>query len=638
VEIEERQGSFTGSAREWITLNDSALFEIGVEIDPGNLFAGQMACLRGGDPQPLQIMRECLLRGRENLREIYPAPRKLLQFPMELDDVWVWFEDPFLAERFRAPYEDTWFPCETGRECFQVDVAYYSGDDIIYQEVWQPGFGRSLLDVSVDSLEVYDDTGTFIGYYQYQVLIQAAGDWFHSISNPADWNFYPLVPGDKRLYRKLTISLGDTLEDLVMRWTGIPQTMPNELSYYPSYFTSTQEPWLQTDFQRIDPFTGMVFQSLGEPDNTCANGDVLHMAQQAATDTIHWWNCIGTFGEQISYDSPDGEVWGVYKQGEWGQTDSLLLREREGLVQQRSELWGISTELELIGSELDGQLSGTWRNLDFYPLNIGDRWQYEREYLLHGADSTEFTDYPMHTIVGDTVLPNDQHYYIKTIEHSLGTDTVFMRMDSLDQKVWIHDPDSACPNREQDPFWFPGDSTEDYSWEGCGPVDRTALVHTEDSLSFSYVGVVADSYTFTRGLGISSRYYYQEGWPVLYETWTLLAAEINGEEWGSWVGINDDQRLCVEGFALGSAYPNPFNGNVIIPFQVPEDTRDASIRIYNLNGQLVREYDLSDYPNHSLRWDALDAQGIAVPSGVYLIQIQSDYRPVTIVQKLVYLK
>ena len=75
--------------------------------------------------------------------------------------------------------------------------------------------------------------------------------------------------------------------------------------------------------------------------------------------------------------------------------------------------------------------------------------------------------------------------------------------------------------------------------------------------------------------------------------------------------------------ALLANYPNPFNPETWIPYQLAEST-DVSIAIYAANGQRVRVLTLGHQPvgiyeakHRAAYWDGKNAQGESVASGVY---------------------
>ncbi len=99
--------------------------------------------------------------------------------------------------------------------------------------------------------------------------------------------------------------------------------------------------------------------------------------------------------------------------------------------------------------------------------------------------------------------------------------------------------------------------------------------------------------------------------------------------------------------ALLQNFPNPFNPETWIPYQLSDDS-PVLIRIYDVRGQIVRIFDLGHreagyYLNTSLsgmsqaaHWDGKDATGQAVSSGIYFYQLLaggfSDMRKMVILK------
>lgn len=79
-----------------------------------------------------------------------------------------------------------------------------------------------------------------------------------------------------------------------------------------------------------------------------------------------------------------------------------------------------------------------------------------------------------------------------------------------------------------------------------------------------------------------------------------------------------------ESYALLPNFPNPFNPNTEIPYQLPE-AEDVSIRIYNLQGQFIRDLQKGrqEAGHYSLSWNGKDASGQMVPSSVYLFKMKA---------------
>ena len=89
-------------------------------------------------------------------------------------------------------------------------------------------------------------------------------------------------------------------------------------------------------------------------------------------------------------------------------------------------------------------------------------------------------------------------------------------------------------------------------------------------------------------------------------------------------------------------YPNPFNPETWIPYQLANDT-DVQISIYDINGALVRQLDLGHqragyYTNRSRAayWDGRNEFGEQVATGIYFYQLQAGSE--SFLRKMVILK
>ncbi|UCE07155.1 MAG: T9SS type A sorting domain-containing protein, partial [bacterium] len=78
-------------------------------------------------------------------------------------------------------------------------------------------------------------------------------------------------------------------------------------------------------------------------------------------------------------------------------------------------------------------------------------------------------------------------------------------------------------------------------------------------------------------------------------------------------------------YVLYNNYPNPFNSQTIIKYQLPRAT-DVKIVIYNLRGQQIKT--LIDKRHqagtYEIIWDGLDFQGLPVTSGIYFYALITD--------------
>jgi hypothetical protein len=92
---------------------------------------------------------------------------------------------------------------------------------------------------------------------------------------------------------------------------------------------------------------------------------------------------------------------------------------------------------------------------------------------------------------------------------------------------------------------------------------------------------------------------------------------LNLTETGEWV--QNDLASPVQ------CYPNPFNDQTVIRFQVPE-TSGVRLRIYDSLGRevvsLIEEEKLQGM--HQIPWNGRDEEGRIVPSGVYFYRLSTS--------------
>jgi predicted outer membrane repeat protein len=89
---------------------------------------------------------------------------------------------------------------------------------------------------------------------------------------------------------------------------------------------------------------------------------------------------------------------------------------------------------------------------------------------------------------------------------------------------------------------------------------------------------------------------------------------------------------------LHSAYPNPFNPQTTIQFDVPVASQ-VNLQIYNAQGQLVRTLanNQKEAGHHRVIWNGKDEQGKSVESGLYFYKLTvdnkySDVKPMTLLK------
>jgi hypothetical protein len=89
------------------------------------------------------------------------------------------------------------------------------------------------------------------------------------------------------------------------------------------------------------------------------------------------------------------------------------------------------------------------------------------------------------------------------------------------------------------------------------------------------------------------------------------------------VGV-DERPEIPHRFAVLQNYPNPFNGRTELSFELAEEA-DVALSIFDISGRRISS---AAYPGmaagaHTILWDSKSAEGIELPSGIYLYKIQA---------------
>ena len=101
--------------------------------------------------------------------------------------------------------------------------------------------------------------------------------------------------------------------------------------------------------------------------------------------------------------------------------------------------------------------------------------------------------------------------------------------------------------------------------------------------------------------------------------------------------------MIPEETVLLANYPNPFNPETWIPYQLAKPQREVVITIYDTRGSVIRQLDLGHQREgyytsrgRAAYWDGRNDVGERVASGIYFYQLQADN--VSLLRKMVILK
>ena len=269
--------------------------------------------------------------------------------------------------------------------------------------------------------------------------------------------------------------------------------------------------------------------------------------------------------------------------------------------------------------------------LGFYPLHIGDLWQFHYHYSSYvgGGPCSLLTHSSYHTeeVLGDTVLPTGLPYKIVASQIPFDQPLRYLRVDTPTANVYQY-MDFPSPSeflvdslRATTGSWFIRQGLQ----VECVEVDTATVFGILTILKHFRVHYVpfGEDYTLTYGFGRTQNIKYQEdpcyfGTPdSLYSD--LVFARIDSQEFGSLVSVGGRNNLFPSSAKLFQNYPNPFNPSTTIEFSLPR-SEFVTLAIFNVLGERVATLVSQNISAgfHMLTWRAR-----GFPSGIYFYRLQS---------------
>ncbi|MDZ7363850.1 MAG: T9SS type A sorting domain-containing protein [candidate division KSB1 bacterium] len=165
-----------------------------------------------------------------------------------------------------------------------------------------------------------------------------------------------------------------------------------------------------------------------------------------------------------------------------------------------------------------------------------------------------------------------------------------------------------------------------FTWQRTGPtiVEQYQFQLASDSLMTT---IVKDTTTTNTALTISARG-LQQG----FYWWRVRGRNANG--WGLYSRRNSfvfitptsvtSPAMTVTDFHLEQNFPNPFNPETAIKYELPKPA-EVKLDIYDLQGRQVRTLVNQRQPagRYTITWNGRNEQGEALASGVYLYQLRA---------------
>ena len=262
--------------------------------------------------------------------------------------------------------------------------------------------------------------------------------------------------------------------------------------------------------------------------------------------------------------------------------------------------------VNLLFSQID-----TLDALRYYPLAVGNKWQYAQyDYLGN------FERYSTTEIVGDTILPNGYRYFVSSNNRYLRIDTsevavyfysIHFGFDTLEFKLGITEVDTT-------PSYL-GIMNDFFTGNGCAG----QISYTTPYKFYEYFWLDEyHQYKLSKDIGLSFTRYAYFIQPWCYVERLLIGAKIGDQVYGQFVGIELEEKN-IAAYKLYQNYPNPFNATTTIPYEVKHSGK-VKISIYDIGGNLKKIL-LDRYQEvgqYSIKWNALGFN-----SGIYMYKIET---------------
>ncbi len=254
----------------------------------------------------------------------------------------------------------------------------------------------------------------------------------------------------------------------------------------------------------------------------------------------------------------------------------------------------------------------------FFPHNVGDRWDYQD--LNSGQIFTII-------LTRDSIGADGSHnlFYNNSLDPAY-------RIDTLSNVFWA--PEQPYGNWLL--YKLTADSGEAWCYDPPVPPCNWAYVHGVDSTVVFGRRTVVKTFCYDPAPpGGGGWCWFAErrlasGFGLIYE-WRmqnniiyLRGCIIAGDTFGIVTSVVDQiGNEIPASFYLHPNYPNPFNVETIINYQIPVDNY-VTLKVYNVLGQeattLVDGYKEAGY--HSVSFNAVSTRG-GFPSGIYFYRLQA---------------
>lgn len=270
--------------------------------------------------------------------------------------------------------------------------------------------------------------------------------------------------------------------------------------------------------------------------------------------------------------------------------------------------------------------------IDFFPLEIGNRWEYD---VFSGNVDTGdvFIE-----VIGDTVLANGVQYFIVSEDDNI----TFLRITDSLQVVEFN------PSFEKEFLLYKLDVPVGEFWERedlSGETFFTTLVSIHDTTILGKTTKIMELHTGPEPFSNLFETYLANGLGCVNSSGENITTQLKGAIIsGVRYGIITEAELAEyttdrvnKDPVLLEIYPNPFNSYTTIRYILSYHA-NISIEVRNTHGKPVRTLFRGPQGKgtYSVSWDGRNEEGLEVSSGLYFLVFRCKRHD--IIRRLIFLK
>jgi hypothetical protein len=254
--------------------------------------------------------------------------------------------------------------------------------------------------------------------------------------------------------------------------------------------------------------------------------------------------------------------------------------------------------------------------LRFYPLHVGDYWQYQviRQSGFPNIDTSWIANIE---VIGDTILANNKKYFVFETSKITFPQPQFIRIDSSNGLVYTMDLydeiiiDSLLIGA--------GDTLDchyisEIYYKNIFDLEVKTKVYEQYCPTMTY----ATFWELSLNIGIVKYIYEDRFLYLIPDTYELIYAKIDNKEYGVLQSVPITEEIPIK-YTLYQNYPNPFNPSTTIEYSIPK-LSFVTLKVFDMLGREIKALveEEKQIGNYKVELDASN-----LTSGVYYYRFQA---------------